>query len=766
MKLMKSLAAAILAAALPCLAVAQTSPNLTYGQVPTAAQWNSYFAGKQDVLNYVPLNVAGGIMTGRLVTAPPGAATAGINLTPGTTPASPADGDMWVTAAGMFAQINGVTIGPLAGAGAGTFSATAPLTVSFPSGVVTYALGRDTTLACAGGPPCLLGLNLSHANTWTAAQTFNSGAFFPGSINIQGSGGGLVFGGASSGYQFDSAILPLANRTSALGVSSRGFTKLYLDGSTSGTGVLSPPAAASTYAWNLPAASTDLAGLAFAQTWTAAQTFNSSNLKIAGSSTGVLTINCAVACGTNTLTLPAGTTNFSSTGGTSQVVKQVSAGAALTVGQLALSDLTGTIGSSQFATGPGVINANMFANQTASTLFGNVSTSAASPSFFTIGSLSQKASPAGTDLVLIQDQAAGGQIKYSSISAIASAGSVASIAGNTGAFTLAGGVTNTINQIQADGNYSGFALQNCTLAASVSGGLLTVSVLDHGAGALSAASPCNINYRHISPFDGETNLVQQTSPLTISTFATGATLGSSNSTAFRFWVVSFNNGGTNVLALINCALGSGNVFGLQEDLAASSTPISGSATSAGVFYTPNGTTISGKMFRILGYVEYNATGLTTAGTYASVPAFVQTMAPGIKLPGDIVQIRFSPLGANSATSSTSLVDVTGATTNISPRSAANVILYSATFNISQSTVSAVNYISQVTCVRNSTSLLSNSVRANTSAGGIGMNVSGNCLGYDYLNTTSSTTYKLQHLVTNASGSETTGGSIMAQEIQQ
>ena len=27
---------------------AQTSPNLVYGQVPTAAQWNSYFAGKQD----------------------------------------------------------------------------------------------------------------------------------------------------------------------------------------------------------------------------------------------------------------------------------------------------------------------------------------------------------------------------------------------------------------------------------------------------------------------------------------------------------------------------------------------------------------------------------------------------------------------------------------------------------------------------------------------------------------------------------------------
>lgn len=40
------------------------------------------------------------------------------------------------------------------------------------------------------------------------------------------------------------------------------------------------------------------------------------------------------------LTLPNGTTDFTATGGTSQVVKQVSAGAALTVGQLACTDLS------------------------------------------------------------------------------------------------------------------------------------------------------------------------------------------------------------------------------------------------------------------------------------------------------------------------------------------------------------------------------------------------------------------------------------------
>ena len=31
-------------------ALAQSSPNLQYGQIPTPAQWNSYFAAKQDYL--------------------------------------------------------------------------------------------------------------------------------------------------------------------------------------------------------------------------------------------------------------------------------------------------------------------------------------------------------------------------------------------------------------------------------------------------------------------------------------------------------------------------------------------------------------------------------------------------------------------------------------------------------------------------------------------------------------------------------------------
>ncbi|SHM07063.1 hypothetical protein SAMN05444159_7592 [Bradyrhizobium lablabi] len=167
----KHLAISLAAALCATPALAQTSPNLTFGQVLTPAQWNSILAGKQDVLSYNPLNVAGGVMLGRLVTvAPPFGTTAGFNLAPGTTPPSPVNGDMWVTAAGIFAQVNGVTVGPLGGASSASFAATQPLAVTFPGGVTTYALNFNSSLLKDGSNN--LGINLANPNTWTATQTF------------------------------------------------------------------------------------------------------------------------------------------------------------------------------------------------------------------------------------------------------------------------------------------------------------------------------------------------------------------------------------------------------------------------------------------------------------------------------------------------------------------------------------------------------------------------------------------------------------------
>jgi hypothetical protein len=162
------LAAALIWAASALPGLAQTAPNWTYGYVPTQAQWNSIFAGKQDYLGAPPLLTTGGTMTGRLITSASTTARAGINLPAGVPPTSPIDGDFWTTAAGSFIRINGATIGPISGASSSSFAATAPLAVSFPAGVTTYAVTVDSTLTAASQ----LGINLSNANSWLATQTF------------------------------------------------------------------------------------------------------------------------------------------------------------------------------------------------------------------------------------------------------------------------------------------------------------------------------------------------------------------------------------------------------------------------------------------------------------------------------------------------------------------------------------------------------------------------------------------------------------------
>lgn len=68
------------------------------------------------------------------------------------------------------------------------------------------------------------------------------------------------------------------------------------------------------------------------------------SLGLKGSTSGTLTLATAAAS-SGTLTLPSGTTNFTSTGGTSQVVKQTTSGGAFTVGQLACADLSNAAAS-------------------------------------------------------------------------------------------------------------------------------------------------------------------------------------------------------------------------------------------------------------------------------------------------------------------------------------------------------------------------------------------------------------------------------------
>lgn len=86
--------------------------------------------------------------------------------------------------------------------------------------------------------------------------------------------------------------------------------------------------------------------------------------------------------------------------------------------------------------------------QAAYTFVGNNTGSSAAPTAVDIAALTTKASPAATDYILLSDQAASGAWKKAEVSAVASAGSVSSIAGNTGAFTLSGLLTNSTNDLR------------------------------------------------------------------------------------------------------------------------------------------------------------------------------------------------------------------------------------------------------------------------------------------------------------------------------
>ncbi len=79
---------------------------------------------------------------------------------------------------------------------------------------------------------------------------------------------------------------------------------------TAGTDYLAPPSGTAILKANSggalanAVAGTDYAAPGTAQTWTAAQTFNSGNMKLAGSSSGSATLNAPAVAGTNTYTLP------------------------------------------------------------------------------------------------------------------------------------------------------------------------------------------------------------------------------------------------------------------------------------------------------------------------------------------------------------------------------------------------------------------------------------------------------------------------------
>lgn len=289
-------------------------------------------------------------------------------------------------------------------------------------------------------------------------------------------------------------------------------------------------------------------------------------------------------------------------------------------------------------------------------------------------------------------------------------------------------------------------LTNHSLAVSASAGALTIALKDNVGNDPSASSPVNGYFRNAAASStGSWTQLTVTSALSL-TVSSGSTLGVTSSSAFRLWVVLFNDGGTARLGVINCA-DSTHIYPLTEYQISSSTAEggAGAADSAGVFYT--GAAVTAKAYLIVGFLEWSSSGLT-AGTWTTADLlYVQSFGPGIRKPGEPVGNLISVNnGSGSSVSSASYTDVTGATATITPTSAANAVrvTFAGYGNVTASGA-GTNSEYQAQLLRGATAIAHGLVGV-VSAAGTNMQSEGFVAmsAFDSPNTASAATYKVQH----------------------
>jgi hypothetical protein len=183
-------------------------------------------------------------------------------------------------------------------------------------------------------------------------------------------------------------------------------------------------------------------------------------------------------------------------------------------------------------------------------------------------------------------------------------------------------------------------LHNFSLAVSAAASALTIALKTANGSDPTTVDRVTIPFRSATGTTG-TPVIRQVTAASSLVLSSGSTLGVTSTTAFRIWVVVFDDAGTLRLGAINCLIGTTaaptGIYQLTESILASSTAEggAGAADSAAVFYT--GSAVTSKAYRVLGYLEWSTSGLT-AGTWTTTNLTkVQLFGPGVKLPGDCVQ---------------------------------------------------------------------------------------------------------------------------------
>lgn len=222
----------------------------------------------------------------------------GLILTPGVAPTSPPNGAMWETSAGVFAQVNGATVGPFGTAGGGGVTS------------VTNSDGTLTITSPTSAP--VVSLNLANPDIWTGLQTFNAN-IVTGSSSVVGIGGTnpstslfisdpsntfaiLVKNGAAIEFSATDGGAGSFGSSLSLGTSGTTTGNLFFANNLSGSIKLLPPisVALGSAVLTLPDVTDTLATINSPQTFGSTQTY-SGTLNVTGTleSGGVAGVSCA-----------------------------------------------------------------------------------------------------------------------------------------------------------------------------------------------------------------------------------------------------------------------------------------------------------------------------------------------------------------------------------------------------------------------------------------------------------------------------------------
>ncbi len=176
----------------------------------------------------------------------------------------------------------------------------------------------------------------------------------------------------------------------------------------------------------------------------------------------------------------------------------------------------------------------------------------------------------------------------------------------------------------------GFHMVNGKLTTSVASGALTIALKTQAGNDPSTADPVLVLFPSAAGYTAQT--FTSATSLVISS---GSTLSTTSGTAFRLWVVVFNDNGAAKLGIINCLNGT-NVYPLDatDTAAATAEGGAGGADSAHTFYAT--AAISATNFTVIAYLTWNS-GLTTAGTWDAAPSPARLVMNRTPLPGQIVQ---------------------------------------------------------------------------------------------------------------------------------